>query len=482
MGVYSKSAAVLVLAAALVPRSALAQRRGPSQPALSANEQQAAQRFDRGVQLAREGDWAGAVAEFDAAYALSGNVEILFNLAAAHENASHYVEAAEALAQYRARAPAASVGRRASELDAAAARIESRIGRIIVALDAPGLEVNVDGRAYTAEQARAGVRVSAGDRRVTLRAPRFVAREQRVTIAGGEARTISEPLTRTQSGIMVECNVRGARIMVDGRELGRTPIESALVVDEGRHTVRVTADGYNSYETVVDAVEGGATVRAQLAWLDEIPDSVAGRLVVRTNERGGFATIARRRIPMDGSYALPPGTHRLRVELPGFIPSERDVSVTAGESLSVDVLLRPTAAYRLAYDQHAQLLRRLWVGTAIPGFTLLATTGVAAIVLLVRNRTFDAEYTQLEMDLAQCARTACPNSRAIIDRQMQISQQSTNESTWLWVTGISGFVGVGLAIASISFFAVAPPTDRFTRAPEFRVGAGPGSLSARLAF
>ncbi len=449
---------------------------------MSANEQQAAQRFDRGVQLAREGDWTSAVAEFEAAYALSGNVEILFNVAAAHENANHYVEAAEALAQYRARATAASVGRRATELDAAAARIESRIGRLIVALDAPGLEVAVDSRTFTADQARAGIRVSAGDRRVVLRAPRFVSREQRVTVAGGEARTISEPLTRTQSGIMVECNVRGARILVDGRELGRTPIESALVVDEGRHTVRVVSDGYTSYETVVEAVEGGATVRAQLSWLDEIPSAIAGRLLIRTNEPGGFATIARRRIPMDGSYALPPGTHRLRVELPGFVPTERDVTTVAGESLQVDVLLRPTAAYRLSYDQHARLLRSLWVGTGIPGFSLLATTGVAAIVLLVRNRTTDDEVRRLDAEIAECGRTACSNSRTLLDQQNALIRQQGDELTWLWITGITGFIGLGLSIASISFFAVAPPLDRFTRAPNFRVGVGPGAVSTTLTF
>lgn len=484
MGVYSKTVAALTLAASLAATwPASAQRRAPqSQRPLSENELRAAQRFDHGVQLAREGDWAGAVAEFDSAYALSGNVEILFNLAAAHENANHYVEAADALAQYRSRASAVAVGRRAAELDAAAARIESRIGRIVVALDAPGLEVDIDGRAFTAEQARAGIRASAGERRVILRAPRFAPREQRVTVAGGEVRTITEPLARTRSGIMVECNVRGARVLVDGRELARTPIESSLVVDEGRHAVRVTADGYNSYETIVDVVEGGATVRAQLGWLDEIPSEIAGRLVVRTNERGGFATIARRRIPMDGSYALPPGTHRLRVELPGFVPSERDVGVVAGESRSVDVLLRPTAAYRLAYEQHAQLLRNLWIGTGVPGLTLLSTMGTAALVLLARNLTIDAELARLDAESRQCGLTACARSAEILAQQAALDVEARGVYTWLWVTAVSGVVGMGLTIASVSLLAIAPARDRFSRPPEFRVGVGPGSVTTSLRF
>lgn len=461
------------------PATASAQRtRAPVAP----NVAQAAARFDRGVQLAREGDFAGALAEFEAAYALSANAEILFNIAAAHENLNHYVEAADTLAQYRARASGASLARRGTELDAATARIESRIGRIVVALDIEGMEVTVDDRPFTAAQARAGIRASAGERRVVVRAPRYVQREQRVTVAGGEVRTITAPLVRTQSGLMVECNVRGARVEVDGRELARTPIESSLVVDEGRHTVRVSAPGYSSYETVVDAIEGGASVRAQLSWLDDIPVGVASRLIVRTNERGGFASVDRRRVAMDGSVALPPGVHRLRVELPGFVPSEREVTLSSGDALTVDVAMRPTAAYRLAYDQHAQLMRSLWVGTAIAGYPVFAATGVVFFYLLARNLGLSSDISRLDDAINECGRTACSMSRTLIEQQRMAQQSLNDEYLWLWASGVSFFIGAGLAITSFSLFAIAPPTDRFTRAPVFRVGMGPGSMTATLRF
>jgi hypothetical protein len=467
----------------LASASAHGQARPPTTPP-NTNLAQAAQRFDRGVQLARENDYAAALAEFEGAYALSGNAEVLFNIAAAHENLNHYVEAADALTLYRTRAPSVSLARRGAEVDAALQRIQSRIGRLVVSLDVPGLEVLIDDHPFTPEQARAGIRVSAGERRVVLRAPRHVQREARVTVAGGESRAITEPLARTQSGLMVECNVRGARIEVDGRELARTPIESALVVDEGRHTVRVSSPGYTSYETVVDAVEGGAAVRAQLAWQEDLSAGVGARLIVRTNEPGGYAMIARRRIAMDGTALVPPGVHRLRVELPGFAPQERDVTLAQGESVSVDVLLRPLASYRLAYDQHAGLMRSLWLGTGIPGLPLLLGTGPVFVYLLAQNLNAGADYDRAQSAIDACARTACtPAQFAELRMQQESARQALNGGyTWLWVTGATAIIGAGLTIAAASFFAVAPPVDRFTRTPVFRVGIAPGGIVTRAVF
>jgi len=70
-----------VLALALAPSAAAAQ-------SVSTSEH-----FDRGVHLSGEGDLRGALAEFRAAYDASQNPEVLFNLAATHENLNEYVEA-----------------------------------------------------------------------------------------------------------------------------------------------------------------------------------------------------------------------------------------------------------------------------------------------------------------------------------------------------------------------------------------------------
>lgn len=70
------------------------------------DEEAARAAFRRGDQLFLEGDYEGAVQAFQEAYAASGRIEMLFNLANAHERLGNYSEAAVALRGYIPHAPA----------------------------------------------------------------------------------------------------------------------------------------------------------------------------------------------------------------------------------------------------------------------------------------------------------------------------------------------------------------------------------------
>src|SRR3954465_13568971 len=61
------------------------------------NKAQAAQRFDRGLQLFNEGDNAGALAEFKQTYALHDNPIVLFNIGLVDAAMSRLVDAVDAL-------------------------------------------------------------------------------------------------------------------------------------------------------------------------------------------------------------------------------------------------------------------------------------------------------------------------------------------------------------------------------------------------
>ena len=50
--------------------------------------------------------------------------------------------------------------------------------------------------------------------------------------------------------LKIVSNVPGAQVFVDGRAVGRTPME--VRVPLGRHTVRVTAAGYDDFERTMD--------------------------------------------------------------------------------------------------------------------------------------------------------------------------------------------------------------------------------------
>lgn len=74
---------------------------------LSEDEQRARDAFRRGDQLYLEGDYSGAVKAFEEAYALSGRIEMLFNLANTFERLGNYSAASVALRGYIPHSPPA---------------------------------------------------------------------------------------------------------------------------------------------------------------------------------------------------------------------------------------------------------------------------------------------------------------------------------------------------------------------------------------
>lgn len=71
-------------------------------------EQAAKAAFRRGDRQYLEGNYEGAVRSFEEAYALCGRIEMLFNLANAHERLDNYSEASLALRGYIPHAPASN--------------------------------------------------------------------------------------------------------------------------------------------------------------------------------------------------------------------------------------------------------------------------------------------------------------------------------------------------------------------------------------
>jgi hypothetical protein len=77
-------------------------------------------------------------------------------------------------------------------------------------------------------------------------------------------------LLRLVARIDVTTKPEGATVSVDGRELGPTPLEQALILGPGDHVVSATLDGHSPAERSV-RVSAGDTLAVALA-LDEIPE------------------------------------------------------------------------------------------------------------------------------------------------------------------------------------------------------------------
>jgi hypothetical protein len=162
--------------------------------------------YDRGVGLFDEGQYAGALAEFEAAYALTARPSLLFNIGQIHARLGHAVEATNSLERYLAGAGEIAPDRRAL-VEAEIATQRGRIG--LVRVEARAAEAAVEGASIALDDVGRGtlplaepLRVSAGEHVVVVSATGHETARERFRIAGGEDRTLRIELVRlaTPSG------------------------------------------------------------------------------------------------------------------------------------------------------------------------------------------------------------------------------------------------------------------------------------------
>lgn len=184
------------------------------------------------------------------------------------------------------------------------------------------------------------------------------------------ARSDVRRLSRTMATLTVHATPDDAHVTVGSRVVRSG---EALRVSAGAHTVTVTRAGYQRRRGTV-RVEAGASrevritleAEAEVASLDVRTRPAAAEVYV-DGERRGVSPIGLR---------LSVGGHRLRVELPGYAPHEREITLASGAWERVEI---PLAPLRELYEEPW-----LWVlvglvaaGTAATFVTLWATRAVA---------------------------------------------------------------------------------------------------------
>jgi tetratricopeptide (TPR) repeat protein len=100
----------------------------------------------RGGELANAGDFQGALAQFEAAYALVPSPRILYNFGVAYQGLARKAEALEVFERFLAEAPDAPAGAR-EKATRACADLRPQVGVVTVDSEVAGAEILVDGKA-----------------------------------------------------------------------------------------------------------------------------------------------------------------------------------------------------------------------------------------------------------------------------------------------------------------------------------------------
>jgi tetratricopeptide (TPR) repeat protein len=183
--------------------------------------------YAKGLELAGQSGYEAALREFNAAYEISPQFAVLFNIGQAHIALSHTVEAIDALTRYLH-----DGGDRISPTRRA--QVERQIAGLRSTLPNPRLPP-------AAEAARA-----------TAAAAGTAARE--ATEATSEDSRGAGPRLGT---LTIRCSERGLKLMLDGKPIDAAASSRGLAVSGGTHHLVMSAAGRRSAEETLEISAGG---------------------------------------------------------------------------------------------------------------------------------------------------------------------------------------------------------------------------------
>jgi hypothetical protein len=174
----------------------------PGQPPPSADEGKA--RFQRGVQLFKEGDFRSALVEFRRAYDLSHNFKVLYNIGQTEFEIADYASAQRSFQRYLGEGGAEIDGARRAQVEEDLKKLAARVAKIQITSNVEGAEVLVDdvpvGKTPLAEP----VLVSIGRRKVTLLKGGVMSPARFVDLAGGDVGSVAIELAEPKPGPVVD--------------------------------------------------------------------------------------------------------------------------------------------------------------------------------------------------------------------------------------------------------------------------------------
>jgi hypothetical protein len=244
-GVRLRLVIALFFVCSLIATRASAQRSPPRSMADTLPPAAAAV-YKSGRLLFEDGDYAGALVQFQAAFDQSHDARLYWNLAACEKGMRHYARALELLAKYRGQASLdKNDARDADELSAAL--VPFTIAVTFRANEA-GADVYVDDARVGTTPMSAPVLVDIGTRRFRVTKSGFRDFERTLRVGKTRAMDFDATLVPRASTLRIT-TAAGATVLVDGRAIGTGAAEAVLA--PGVHTLTVQAPGMKTFETPV---------------------------------------------------------------------------------------------------------------------------------------------------------------------------------------------------------------------------------------
>jgi hypothetical protein len=362
-------ASLAVLAPSVVagtPTSAWAQARKTTREQLPL---QARGHWDAAVALVSKKDWDGARASFMAAYDVSKNPRVLFNVGVAEKELLHYAAALESFKRELAEGKGVLTPDEEREVTNVISGLQQFVAQLTIDVNEKDADIYIDNDRIDATKLPGPYTVDLGMRRVRAAKVGFAEAVETVQLAGRGSGKVTLKLQPLQRTARVNVSVVGpatAIVKIDGREVGPAPYAGQVNVGSEPHQFSAEANGYVTATQSALVKEGEAlNLTLQLSAEQE-----KGKLIVLTKPEGAT-------IEIDGKVAgasrwegpVDARTHQVVVKKQGYYTWTHDVEVPKGGERSVTASLNE--------DRNTSfvpwMIGSIVIGAAvIAGITLLA--------------------------------------------------------------------------------------------------------------
>lgn len=361
----------------------------------------ARQHFDRGVELAQQGDVEAAAQEFEDAYQISPNYAVLYNLGQADVALGRPVEALKAFESYLANGGPRIGATRRTEVEMLIAASRKRVGYLTVTVAPEGSEVSVDGRLVGRAPIREPFAVVAGEHGVAITRLGYAPYVDHIQITAQKTSALDAHLSPFKTGQLpvgqlgLTSAIPGVTFLLDGQPVAEGG-PSPLLVPVGKHRVICQRRDYVSLIRDVE-VTTGVVVRigCDLDREPRLPAASLGILTFVVNQ-------SRFELRVDGraarsTVALPRGPHTVLIHSDGFRDWVQTINAQPGFPQTIDVQLQETPDHVFAHRQ-AVRAKRNWA--YVIGGAGLAFLGTSA-ALYVSNGPRFQRYTSARDALAR---------------------------------------------------------------------------------
>ena len=239
--------------------------------------------YDRATDLYTAGNFAEAVIFYEQALELVKNPDIQYNIARCYEKLAQYSKAIAAFRAYLAIYEEQN-GREApdktnvEDVIRQLVELEMKPVRLTVTSDPAGANVFVGSRDRLVGQTPFETELDPGTYPLIVELEGYEEERQTVVLERGAPRTFTFRMRRkaNMGALLIDTNIRGARIFVQGQVKGLTPYPEEILVPAGRRQVTLEKERYSAVSRIVDVTAGESFFLQEELFLADPPYSWRG--------------------------------------------------------------------------------------------------------------------------------------------------------------------------------------------------------------